>query len=92
MIWRNKMQKSGNLTSHLSNEYDSQIGNTIPYYNRFHEGIINLIKSMDIEPYIWLDTGCGTGTLVKKAIQEFPDTNFILSDPSAECYIEQKKN
>lgn len=82
------MKKSNNLTSHLSNEYDSQIGNTIPYYNRFHEEIINLIESMGIEPGIWLDTGCGTGTLVKKALQEFPDTNFILSDPSAEMLKE----
>lgn len=76
------MQKSDNLTSHLSKEYDSQIGNTIPYYNCFHKEIINLIESMDIKPNTWLDTGCGTGNLVGKALQKFPDTFFILADPS----------
>jgi len=78
------MQKSGNLTPHLSNEYDSQIGNTIPYYDLFHKETINLIESMDIKPNVWLDTGCGTGTFVEKALQEFSDTSFILTDPSTE--------
>jgi tRNA (cmo5U34)-methyltransferase len=76
------MKKSDNLTPLSSNEYDSNITNTIPYYNHFHEETINLIKSMDIEPEIWLDTGCGTGTFVEKAIQQFENTNFILADPS----------
>ena len=31
-----------------------------------------------------LDTGCGTGTLVQKALKEFHDTYFILADPSSE--------
>ena len=84
------MQKSDNVTSHLSNEYDSQIGNTIPYYSCFHEEIINLIESMNIKPDIWLDTGCGTGNLVEKALQKFPDTAFIMADPSAEMLKETK--
>ena len=33
-------------------------------------------------PRIWLDTGCGTGSLVNKAIEEFPNTKFLLLDPS----------
>lgn len=36
------------------------------------------------EPEIWLDTGCGTGTLVQKALEEFNNTFFILADPSVE--------
>lgn len=39
---------------------------------------------MDIEPQTWLDTGCGTGALVDRAITEFPETKFILCDPSEE--------
>ena len=85
------MQKSDNLTSHLSSEYDSQIGNTIPYYGFFHQEIINLIESMDIKPNIWLDTGCGTGNLVEKALQKFPGTVFILADPSVEMLDESKE-
>jgi len=85
------MQKSDNLTSHISNEYDSQICKTIPYYNHFHEETINLIDSMNIEPNIWLDTGCGTGTLVEKALEKFPNTTFILADPSVEMMNEARK-
>ncbi|MGB9979108.1 class I SAM-dependent methyltransferase [Methanobacterium sp.] len=85
------MQKSDNLTSHLSSEYDSQIANTIPYYNLFHQEILNLIESMDIKLNSWLDTGCGTGNLVEKAIQKFPDTVFILADPSVDMLNEAKE-
>ena len=76
------MKKSDNLTPLLSKEYDSNISNTIPYYDRFHQETINLIKSMDIKPEIWLDTGCGTGNLVEKAIPQFENTIFMLVDPS----------
>ncbi|MGB9929210.1 MAG: class I SAM-dependent methyltransferase, partial [Methanosarcina sp.] len=33
-------------------------------------------------PKVWMDTGCGTGSLVSKAIEQFPDTKFFLLDPS----------
>ena len=85
------MQKSDNLTSHLSGEYDLQISNTIPYYNLFHQEILNLIESMDIKPDTWLDTGCGTGNLVEKALQKFPSTVFILADPSVEMLGKSKE-
>ena len=85
------MQKSDNLTSHLSKEYDSQIGNTIPHYDLFHEEILNLIESMDIKPNSWLDTGCGTGNLVEKALQKFPDTVFIMADPSVDMLKNAKE-
>lgn len=76
------MKKSDNTTPLPSKEYDSNIYNTIPYYGCFHQETINLIKSMDRKPKIWLDTGCGTGTLVQKAIPHFKSTCFVLSDPS----------
>ena len=31
-----------------------------------------------------MDTGCGTGTLVQKALEIFDNTYFILADPSFE--------
>ena len=71
-----------NTTPHLPEDYDVQVSNTIPYYSSFHQETINLIKSLPSRPKVWLDTGCGTGSLVKKAILEFPDTRFILLDPS----------
>jgi len=61
-----------------------EIRKTLPYYDCFHAETISLIKAVHIEPEVWLDTGCGTGSLVEKAIPVFKDTYFILSDPSVE--------
>jgi tRNA (cmo5U34)-methyltransferase len=78
------MQKNDNSSSHRSEVYDLQITDTIPYYESFHDETLNIVKIILQEPKIWLDTGCGTGTLVKKAIKYFNNTNFILADPSVE--------
>lgn len=85
------MHKRDNASAHLSKDYDSKIQSTIPYYDNFHEEIINLVKSMDIKPDNWLDTGCGTGTFVKKALNSFKDTHFLLADPS-EGMLEEAKD
>jgi tRNA (cmo5U34)-methyltransferase len=76
------MNNLDNTTAHTSVTYDSQIRNTIPYYDCFHKETINFIRSAKSNPKIWLDTGCGTGTLAEQAIKYFNDTLFILSDPS----------
>lgn len=78
------MPDNDNRSSHSSEDYDLQIRDTIPYYDSFHTETLNMVKTIQKEPKIWLDTGCGTGTLVKKALQEFHNTSFILSDPSHE--------
>lgn len=71
-----------NTTAHSSLEYDDEILKTIPYYNLFHQSVIDLFKSINKPVNKWLDTGCGTGNLYAKAIKEFPDTIFTLADPS----------
>lgn len=71
-----------NKTAHLSIEYDEKINITIPYYEKFHTETIDLIKTLNPSPKTWLDTGCGTGNLVIKAVEGFPNTQFILADPS----------
>ncbi len=78
--------KVDNSTSHSSEEYDHGIADTIPYYESFHDETINLIKIILNEPEIWLDTGCGTGSLVHKAFDRFQTTKFILNDPSVEMF------
>lgn len=78
------MKGRNNLSGHSSMDYDSQIYDTIPYYESFHTETLNLIKTISKEPEIWLDTGCGTGTLVQKALETFDTTKFILADPSYE--------
>ena len=78
------MQDNDNSSSHSSEDYDLQITDTIPYYESFHDETLNIVKTILNEPKIWLDTGCGTGTLVENAIKYFNNTNFILADPSVD--------
>ena len=85
------MNQFDNTTPHLSTVYDSQILNTIPYYECFHDEAINIVKALKVEPEIWLDTGAGTGTLVKRCIDTFPNTQFFLADPSSEMLDEAMK-
>jgi tRNA (cmo5U34)-methyltransferase len=76
------MMYEDNKSSHKSEDYDLEITDTIPYYESFHDESLKLVRTILKEPDIWLDTGCGTGTLVQKALNEFDDTHFILADPS----------
>jgi tRNA (cmo5U34)-methyltransferase len=78
------MSKPDNATSHLASFYDQQVRSTIPFYEVIHEQAINTVKAVVAEPKLWLDTGCGTGTLAQKALTTFPDTEFVLADPSEE--------
>lgn len=71
-----------NKTSHAANDYDAQINKTIPNYHFFHEETLEIVKVTHPRPVSWLDTGCGTGTLVEKAAVFFADTQFVLADPS----------
>jgi tRNA (cmo5U34)-methyltransferase len=71
-----------NATPHLPEDYDARIFSVLPYYSSFHQETINFIKSFPSSPEVWLDTGCGTGSLINKAIEEFPETKFLLLDPS----------
>ena len=70
------------LTPHLPDDYDEKIGKTIPYYRSLHFEAMNVIRSLDRPPSTWLDTGCGTGAMVRAAVHLFPDTHFVLTDPS----------
>ena len=45
---------------------------------------------MGMNPKLWLDTGCGTGSLVEQAFDIFKETTFILADPSPEMINEAK--
>jgi len=83
--------KFDNTTPHLSTEYDNKILATIPYYEEIHKETINFIKSYHNSPANWLDTGCGTGTLINKCIKEFTNTAFLLSDPSEEMLTVAKE-
>lgn len=81
------MSTFDNATPHLAREYDTKVLNTIPYYDCFHREIIHMVQALNDHPAIWLDTGAGTGTMVTNCIDIFPDTLFLLADPSEEMLL-----
>jgi tRNA (cmo5U34)-methyltransferase len=85
-----QMETSDNSTPHAASRYDTQIRDTIPYYDNFHAETIRFIKAMGMSPKLWLDTGCGTGSLVEQAFGILKETTFILADPSPEMIHEAK--
>ena len=75
------MFKNGKPTQNFPQYYDSHINVTIPYYHTFNTEIINLVRAAGPEPALWLDTGCGTGTLVGEALQAFDRTKIYPGRP-----------
>jgi len=71
-----------NKTSQPAAQYDENISKTIPYYQLFNHEIIHLVRCGVADPKSWLDTGCGTGTLILGAMQEFGKLRFVVADPS----------
>jgi tRNA (cmo5U34)-methyltransferase len=76
------MPKPDNTSSHNADQYDRQIRLTIPHYDDIHNEILNFVKLQCPDPGTWLDTGCGTGSFIRKARDIFPDTEFFIADPS----------
>jgi tRNA (cmo5U34)-methyltransferase len=73
-----------NTTPHKSSDYDRKVRQTIPFYETIHQEIIDVIKTIRPDVNSWLDTGCGTGYLVELALPVFPNTRFLVADPSEE--------
>ena len=71
-----------NKTSQSASQYDKNIAKTIPCYQLFNNEIISLVKFSAPRAKSWLDTGCGTGTLILQASQEFGKLKFLAADPS----------
>lgn len=80
-----------NITPHASYEYDQKILKILPFYEQFHDSTLDLVYSVNPQPKAWLDTGCGTGIFIKKALANFPDTAFFLADPAASMLNIAKK-
>jgi len=85
------MKQSDNTTPHKASNYNNEIRDTIPYYDCLHDETIDVVRTLKPSAKIWLDTGCGTGALVRKAFPHFPNTRFILADPS-ESMLDQAGN
>ena len=76
------MPEPDNTSSHNADEYDRQIRRIIPHYDDIREEILNFVKVQCPDPETWLDTGCGTGSFIRKAGEMFPDTEYFIADPS----------
>jgi tRNA (cmo5U34)-methyltransferase len=76
------MAVSDNTTPYTADEYDRSVVRTIPFYKTIQSEALNLVKIIQPGVETWLDTGCGTGYLVEKALDKFPQTRFYLADPS----------
>jgi tRNA (cmo5U34)-methyltransferase len=75
---------SDNLSPYEAVQYEEGIRKTLPYYEAFFSETISLVKYLNPNVDTWLDTGCGTGALISRAHIVFPDTTYILADPSPE--------
>lgn len=84
--------QSDNTTPMNADEYDKEIRNTIPYYDEFYVQTISVVKQMQFHELEWLDLGCGTGTMSKKASDEFDNVHFVMADPSAKMLERAKQN
>lgn len=71
-----------NKSAYNAGIYDEHIVNVLPYYREYHDQVIDIVRNLGVKAPKWLDTGCGTGTLAKKALERFPDVRFTLCDPS----------
>src|SRR5512136_1198472 len=76
------MSGPDNTSSHNADQYDRQIRATIPHYDDIHNEILEFVRVQCPRPGTWLDTGCGTGSFIRKAQVCFPETKFFISDPS----------
>ena len=71
-----------NSTPHNASDYDREIFKTVPFYHLFHTETIDLVRTLQPDVAVWLDTGCGTGYLAEQALPLFPKTRFLLADPA----------
>ena len=85
------MTQPDNAMPHSASEYDQVIRQIIPFYDVIQSDTLDLVKSVKPDVSQWLDTGCGTGYLIEMALPLFPQTRFMLTDPSQAMLREAKK-
>jgi len=71
-----------NKSAYNSSIYDEYITNVLPYYQEYHNQVLDVVRAMGIYSPVWLDTGCGTGTLAMRILETYPEIKLTLCDPS----------
>ncbi len=72
-------------------ELERRMSMRVTGYNELRSKVPEIIREHDSDPKIWLDTGCGTGAVIRDSIKDFSKTQFVLADPSSENIEECKK-
>lgn len=80
-----------NTTSLKADEYDKGVGKSVPLYAEIHSQILGLVAHAGFTPALWLDAGCGTGSFTEKCAELFPETRYIVADPSEEMLTLSRK-
>ena len=73
-----------NSTPHMAGVYDKKVRETLPYYDCLIKEAVEIVKTINPSPNVWLDTGCGTGNIIDEALNQFDKTKFFIGDPSQE--------
>ena len=68
--------------SFIPEVYDNVVRQIMPFYDIIQSETVDLVRTLKPEVKQWLDTGCGTGNLIEIALRFFPDTAFVLTDPT----------
>jgi tRNA (cmo5U34)-methyltransferase len=76
------MTDFNSATSFIPEVYDDVVRQIMPFYDVIQSEIIDIVRTVKPDVKQWLDTGCGTGNLVEIALKVFPDTAFVLADPT----------
>jgi tRNA (cmo5U34)-methyltransferase len=76
------MTEINSATSFIPEVYDNVVRQILPFYDIFQTETLDLVKTIKPDVKQWLDTGCGSGTLVERALVLFPHTGFVLADPT----------
>jgi len=85
------MAETGFESQRRAEFYDKNVRQTIPFYETIQHETIDLVRYLKPDVSCWLDTGCGTGFLVERALAVFPDACFVLADPSDGMLSEARK-
>ena len=72
-----------NKSAFAVNQYDENVRKVIPFYDEIYAQIFSVIEAYCRDrPLAVLDTGCGTGTLGKMALERLNLSELVLCDPS----------
>jgi tRNA (cmo5U34)-methyltransferase len=64
--------------------FEKHMSMRIAGYYDLREAVLRSISDNISDPADWLDCGCGSGGSVRLSVERFPDTRFVLADPSAD--------